>query len=174
VKRSAKFLLTLLFAFTALAHADEASKRTKIKELFVLNQMQQRIDQQRENAIKQSREMSRQLTDTMELNQSQEKLVQICYEKMNKLMATTYDWDRLGPAYEEIYAQTYTEEEIDGVLAFYKSPIGRAYMAKVPIVTEKTIAIGNEAYADVMPKIKQLLGELLETLKESGVRYKPA
>jgi hypothetical protein len=118
--------------------------------------------------------MTRQLTDTMELNDSQEKMVSACYEQMNQLMAQSFNWGRLEPEYETIYAQTYTEEELDGVLAFYKSPAGRAYMAKSPIVTEKTLAVSNENFAEVMPKIKDLLANLLESLKQSGVRYKPA
>jgi hypothetical protein len=47
-------------------------------------------------------------------------------------------------------------------------------MAKSPIVTEKTLAVSNENFAEVMPKIKDLLANLLESLKQSGVRYKPA
>lgn len=118
--------------------------------------------------------MTRQLTDMMELNDAQDKMVSTCYEQMNQLIAKSFNWAQLEPEYETIYAQTYTEEELDGVLAFYRSPVGRASMAKTTIVTEKTLAVSNENFAGVMPKIKELLSNLLESLKQSGVRYKPA
>jgi len=174
MKAFGRLLVIALIAFTIPAHADDASKRAKVRELFALNHMEDRIAQQRDNSLAQSHAMTRQLTDTMELNDSQEKMVNACYEQMNQLMAQSFDWARLEPEYETIYAQTYTEEELDGVLAFYKSPAGRAYMAKSPIVTEKTLAVSNENFAEVMPKIKDLLANLLESLKQSGVRYKPA
>jgi hypothetical protein len=174
MKPRTRILLIILLLFSAAAHADEASKRAKVRELFVLNQMEDRIQRQKENAAAQSREMERQLTEGLELNSQQEKLVLVCYEKINQTLAATLNWSKLEPAYEDVYAQTYTEEELDGVLAFYKSPAGKAYMAKTPIITDKTIAISNDAFAAVLPKIKALLADLLESLKESGVHLKPA
>jgi hypothetical protein len=173
MKAFGTLLVIALIAFTIPAHADDASKRAKVRELFALNHMEDRIAQQRENSLAQSRAMTRQLTDTMELNATQEKMVSACYEQMNQLIANAFNWAQLEPKYETIYVQTYTEEELDGVLAFYNSPVGRAYMAKTPTVTQKTLAVSNDNFAEVMPKIKDLLSNLLESLKQSGVRYKP-
>jgi hypothetical protein len=52
------------------------------------------------------------------------------YNKLYALVATKYDWNKLEPAYEQIYVDLYTEQELDGILAFYKSPIGQALLSK--------------------------------------------
>jgi hypothetical protein len=46
----------------------------------------------------------------------QERLTALVAEHLNKAK----------PALVKIYADTYTEEELDGILAFYKSPAGEA------------------------------------------------
>jgi uncharacterized protein len=41
-------------------------------------------------------------------------------------------WEGLVEPTIEVYEKTYTEEEIQGLISFYKSPIGIAYINKMP------------------------------------------
>ena len=35
-------------------------------------------------------------------------------------------WDRLHPLYVRIYQESFTQEEIDGLIVFYESPASRS------------------------------------------------
>jgi uncharacterized protein len=50
-------------------------------------------------------------------------------------------WDKLRPVYVQIYQESFTQEEIDGLIAFYESPAGFAFVEKMPFVMQKSMSI---------------------------------
>jgi hypothetical protein len=159
--------LALVLAFLSLtqtAHADEASKRAKIRELFALNGMQARLEQNKVAAAQQYHQVAMNVTGTIGLSPAQDRIASAYYDKINELLAQAYDWKKLEPAYEDVYNKIYTEEEIDGVVAFYQSPVGKAYSAKNPAATAATIEVSNRLMSDVTPKLKKLAEELITNL----------
>ena len=41
-------------------------------------------------------------------------------------------WDKLRPLYVRIYQESFTQEEIDGLIVFYESPAGIAFVERWP------------------------------------------
>ncbi len=39
-------------------------------------------------------------------------------------------WARMKPLYTKVYQDAFTQEEIDGLIAFYRSPAGAAFVEK--------------------------------------------
>jgi hypothetical protein len=37
------------------------------------------------------------------------------------------------------YSETFSQEEVDGLIAFYQSPAGKAYVEKMPTLLQKTM-----------------------------------
>jgi hypothetical protein len=56
-----------------------------------------------------------------------------------------------------LYADTYTEQEMDGIIAFYKSPAGEAMLAKTPAIMAKANELVQQQMATVMPEIQKLI-----------------
>ncbi len=48
--------------------------------------------------------------------------------KMMELVAAKLN--KAKPALVKVYTDTYTEDEIDGILSFYKSPVGKAFFKR--------------------------------------------
>ncbi len=46
--------------------------------------------------------------------------------RMMQLIQDRLSWEKFKPAFVQLYADTYTDEELDGIIAFYKSPAGKA------------------------------------------------
>ena len=46
------------------------------------------------------------------------------------LVKTRMSWDKMRPRYVQVYGETFSDEEIDGMLAFYQSPASRAVIEK--------------------------------------------
>jgi hypothetical protein len=65
-------------------------------------------------------------------------------------------WDGLVEPTIEIYEKTYTDEEILGLINFYKSPIGVAFIKKMPEVNKQCSEIMmqrmNQAMHHLQPK----------------------
>ncbi len=42
-----------------------------------------------------------------------------------------------------VYMESFTEAELDGILAFYATPVGQKMTAELPVITEKSMQIGQ-------------------------------
>jgi hypothetical protein len=60
-------------------------------------------------------------------------------KKLSADMRQDLSWENLKPVYIQVYSETFTQEEIDGLVAFYESPAGKAFVAKMPVVMQKTM-----------------------------------
>lgn len=63
------------------------------------------------------------------------------------------DWDKLKPEYAQLYMETFTQEEVDGLLAFYRSPAGRAMIEKMPLLMNKSLQLSQVHMQKLMPRI---------------------
>jgi hypothetical protein len=50
--------------------------------------------------------------------------------------------------------------ELDGILQFYRSPAGKAMLAKTPELAEKWMAISKKCMEELAPKIQELVDNL--------------
>lgn len=60
-----------------------------------------------------------------------------------------------------IYDSCFTEQDIQGLIAFYKSPLGKRLVEKLPVITQKSFDVG-QVWG------QKIAAELLEELKQKG------
>jgi len=51
------------------------------------------------------------------------------------------------------YAQTFTADQLDGIIAFYETPIGKKFVEKQPQIMSATMLKMNKIMLRVMPDI---------------------
>jgi hypothetical protein len=66
-------------------------------------------------------------------------------------------WKAMEPEYVELYTQTYTDEELDGIIAFYKTPAGASMIAKTPELTQKALAISQSKVVSLIPQLQKMV-----------------
>ena len=62
----------------------------------------------------------------------------------------------MKPIYTKIYDETFTSDELSGIVAFYKSPAGRAMVEKMPVLMSKAMAAVQLQMGDVMQQMQQI------------------
>ena len=88
---------------------------------------------------------------------------------MEKSMATVRDemsYAKTRPFLIRIYTETFTQEEVDALIAFYESPAGRAFVAKMPVVMQKSMLVMQER---MQPLMRRLEAELRESAQPTQV-----
>lgn len=89
-------------------------------------------------------------------------------EGQQRSLRETLDWDRLRPMYVRVYAQTFTAEEVDAMIAFYGSETGRGIRAKLP----RAMQLAGE---EVRPLIEEAVDRMQRDIdRELGSGDKPA
>lgn len=101
------------------------------------------------------------------LTAKQQQVMDAASAKMMQLMKDELSWDKMHDMYVQIYRESFTQEEIDGLVAFYKSPAGTAYIQKMPVVMQKTMGLMQARMVDMMPKIQAEIQQAVEDVKNS-------
>lgn len=145
--------VTLLWCASPM-RADEASKFAKAEELLNLTQTGQMMKSFLEP-------MKGVLTAEMNKTEMPAEKRAKASEMQGKIMALIADrLSKAKPELVKIYTDTYTEEEIDGILAFYKSPAGKALLQKMPQVMQRSMPVMMQLMGDLQPEIKKMTEEL--------------
>jgi hypothetical protein len=88
-------------------------------------------------------------------------------DKIFDLMQSRMSWENMRPQYVKLYSDTFTDEEIDGLAAFYESPAGKAMLEKMPVLMAKSMSIAQDVMKEIMPQIQQMTKDAV-TPKDSA------
>jgi len=154
-------VLAVVFLF-ALPHAraDEASKRAKIEEMLTLEKMDSMMQKMADQARARNKDVVKNVLAGRPMTDIDRRILEENLSKMNALVSDQINWQKLKPAYIDLYAAAYSEEEIDGILAFYKSPVGQVMLAKDPELTAKFGEVMSARTQALGPEIQKLMADM--------------
>ena len=171
MRRIALLPLVLCASFLT-AHADEASKRTKAQEMLGLLHTE-RISQQIEgNIMKQAAAMPQQLFGG-EVPAAQKEKFDAFQQKLKQMTEDQISWKVLEPQYVDLYAKTYTESELDAILAFYKSPAGQSMLAKSPELSAQSVQLVQARMSVLQPELQKLAQDFVQSTKPASTQPPP-
>lgn len=159
-------LLFAIFLFALpYAHADDASKKAKIEEMFTILKMDSLMKQMMNQGLTQGKQTVKSMMGDTPVTPADQKIIDDALAKMIVVISDVISWEKLRPAYVDLYASAYSEEEVDGILAFYKSPVGQALLAKTPELITKSSAIVNGRMQELGPKMREVMDDLQKQLR---------
>ena len=85
--------------------------------------------------------------------------------EMMAMMKELLAWEKLEPLYVRVYQKTFTQEELDGMLAFYKTPVGASMLAKMPAVMQNTMEEVQSLMGPVMEKMQRMQKDIAAQMK---------
>ena len=155
-------LLSLLPLTAPLLHADEASESAKVHELFKLMKLDSLSAQIQQQTLDQVKSGVIQQMFGVKVPASQQKNVDELSDKVSAILSKAVGWSSLEPEYAKLYTETYTEQQIDDLLAFYRSPTGRVMVEKGPILLKQSSAIVQQHMATATPEVQSLIQEFMK------------
>ena len=147
-------IAVLLAASGALAQ--DAAKKAKLDEMFRLTKMDEMMPQM----MSQVKAMIAQQMSEMNLPAEAKAAAQESQDRIMDLVTERLSWEKMKPAYVQLYTEIFNDEELDGMLAFYRSPAGRAMLEKMPQLMSKSMALAQRQMADLQPEIQKITKEL--------------
>jgi hypothetical protein len=159
-----------MMAVAPMARADDASKTAKVHELFAAmhmdRMMSQMMDQMTGFMKQQFQQSIQEAAGSSTMPDAQKKLTDEFYGKVIKLATDSMSWKALEPEYTKIYADTYTEDEIEAITVFYKSPAGQAMLTKTPELTAASMKVVQAKMIEIQPKMKELSDQYIQQMKD--------
>jgi len=147
MRRAAYLLLVASMIGVHPAHGDSISKARKVRQMLAQEAQIQKMSEQQLAGVT--------------LDDDQQKAFDEFRQKLVDLIRASASWKAMEPDFVKLYSDAYSENELDGILAFYRTPAGRAMLAKTPELTERSIAISQQRMAELTPKIQALLDKFM-------------
>lgn len=168
MKLITRTLLALLLITPLFAHADEASKKAKVEELMQLTNVNQLMPQMLGQVSERMKASAAEQSANLKLTPAQQTVYDDYQQKISNLITGSVNWDKMKPIMIQVYTETYTEEELDGILSFYRSPAGKAMVAKAPQLMSKSMTLMMQQMSTLQPQIEQLTKDFAEQMQKSG------
>jgi hypothetical protein len=172
MKRYIAVLLIVLTVGCCCARADEASKRAKAEQLFMLLRMDTMMDRLMGGVKKQVQQITESMPGAGQATPEQKKQMTDFQQRVMDVDNQKIGWKALEPDFINLYATTYTEEELDGILTFYKSTAGQKMIEKTPELTAKSTQITQQKMSELQPVLNQMVQDFMKQM--AGSMGKPA
>ena len=158
---------SLLLFVLPRAHADDMSKRAKVEELFTATKVEATMGQMVGQMSTAMKATMQEQTSKLHLTAEQQGYADAFAVKVDGIMKSSLSMETLKPLFLKIYMDTYTEEELDGILAFYRSPAGQAFLAKTPVLTQRSIQLMQQQIGLVQPQLEEAQRELMQQMDKT-------
>jgi hypothetical protein len=141
-------------AAPAKAAAPSAGKLAAIDELLAVTDMERTMAQSTEQMLR------AQLQAMPQLAPFEDVLRQFYGEQLS--------WKAMKPDLVTIYADVFTEQEIRDVTAFYRTPLGKTMMAKMPQIMARSAELSQQHLQAALPQLMSRIQARAAELQRQG------
>ena len=167
MKRLICILFAALFSLPVLA---APAQDATIEKLLILTEAQKLSD----SAISDSDEIiETTLKPVLQLDNmtaEKKKIVESFLNKYKHIIKEEFSWKKMMPDYIRIYRETFTEEELQSLVAFYESPTGQMFIKKTPAIMDKTSDLLRLKMVSILSRMNTALKETMNAVSQDNSR----
>ena len=160
-----RILVLLIVACTASYAAENPPSEASVRKLLEVSQTHKVIDTmmgQLEGFMKQA---IQQATQGQSLSPEVRKDIDKRQAEMMSIYKEMLDWHKLEPMYIRVYQKTFSQAEVDGLIAMYQSPGGQALLNKMPIVLQNTMSEMQPIIQPIMQRIQRMQRDVVAEIQ---------
>jgi len=171
-----RILLTLALCASVSYGAENSSpgassnppSEASIKQLLEVAQAQKLIDSVMTQMTGLMDQTIQQATHGQDIPPKVQKDIDKQQAEVIAFMKELLDWNKLEPMYVRIYQKTFTQPEVDGMIAFYETPAGQAVISKMPAAMQNTLNEVQQMMAPVMQKMQRMQQDVVAEMKAAS------
>jgi hypothetical protein len=163
-----KLLLISVLLLAAPLHAQtQPPSDSSIRELLTLSKSERLIDgmwQQMDQMMKSSVAAAA----PQGFNDAQRKIMDDMTTQMGEIVRDVMSWKDLEPRFIDLYKQTLSQSDVDGMVTFYKSEAGQALIEKMPLIMQRSMTMVTDKVQSMTPRLQALQQETARKLREAA------
>jgi hypothetical protein len=156
---------SLLAAAPAIANGAPPTEES-IQQLLALSNAREMLDQVK---VQMQTTMSAAVRDAQQgqtLTPERQAILDRMRTKMTTVVNEMLNWDVLQPIYVRTYQASLTQDELDGMINFYQSPAGQAYIKKMPLIMQNVMGEMQGLIKTMQQKLVEIRKETTQELKD--------
>jgi hypothetical protein len=152
-------LIWLLMGVSSVSgQSSDPRAQVAAKKLLSLFKMDQHYEKSMEQVVR----MSENIVDSQQISEEEKKKAKELIRASIESTVEEVTWEKMKGVFIDIYAETFTSEELEGIITFYETPIGKKFLEKQPQLTTVTLQKMQELVQGVMPEIQRKVREVIE------------
>jgi uncharacterized protein len=151
---------------TAPAIADNAPSEESIHQLLTLTNARQMLDQLKVQFEPIMASAMREAQQGQTLAPERQAALDRMKARMTAVVDESLNWDALEPIYLRTYRASLTQAELDGMIRFYKSSAGQAYIKKMPLIMQNVMVEMQGMIKPMQHKLAEIQRETVQELKD--------
>lgn len=156
-----KALLALVLSLASLGANAAPPSDESIQTLFKVMKAETLLDGIYASIEPVMRQSIAQASQGQTLTDQQRRLMELAPQRLSELLRRELSWAKLEPIQLAIYRETFDQAEIDGLIAFYRTPVGQAFVDKMPLASQRAMLATQRQMQEVTPKIKAAMDALM-------------
>jgi hypothetical protein len=169
MKIPSKLLFLAVLTFSISIQAAPPSDES-INQLLKLAKAEKTIDSVFAQMDGMMRANMKQMTMGKPLSADEQAIVDRQQTRMISIIKDELSWDKMKDVFIQTYRETFSQEEIDGLIAFYKSPVGQAFVEKQPELMQNTMTLMQQRMMPMMDKIREMSQETAQELANARLK----
>ncbi|MNF34623.1 hypothetical protein D3C84_154690 [compost metagenome] len=100
--------------------------------------------------------------------ESKKAVLETYQAKANAALDQAIGWNKLKPDMVKLYTTNFSESELKDLVAFYKSPLGKKVLEKMPQLTQQSAQMTQAKLESAVPVVNKLLDDMTKELDPKG------
>src|SRR2546430_9127216 len=150
--------------------ADQPPSEASIKQLLEVMQVRKLLESTMAQMDALMKQATQQVTQGQKITPEVQKQIDKGRAEAMSMMKEILDWNKLESIYARIYQKSFSQQEIDSLIAMYKSPAGQMLLTKMPIVLENTMGEMQQLMQPVMQRIQRMQQDVVAQMQAERVK----
>ncbi|WAW10874.1 DUF2059 domain-containing protein [Oxalobacter vibrioformis] len=159
MKRLMIFILAAFVSCGALAQTSQPASKASIEQLLEITETKQMYEATMQEMTKMVDQSTARIMNRIP-PEKQGKFKK-AMAQLDTIIKEEMSWDKMKSQYVQIYMETFTQQEIDDLAAFYQTPSGKSFIKKQPLVIQRTSAISQEKMGVMMERFSNMMQQVM-------------
>lgn len=165
-----KKLIHLVVLFALVISTQSFAQTTKpsqesLNKLFALTDVAAMIPKLQGQLDGMMNGMMQEMLKGRVVSPEQQKALDVFRAKVAQIQLEEINWEALEPKISEIYRATLSQDDVNGIIAFYQTPAGQSFVKKMPQIMQQTMVMMQGSMVPMMKKIDAAGAELRQDLQ---------
>jgi hypothetical protein len=155
-----------LFAAPPVIANDHPPSDASIDQLLTLTNARQLLDQMKAQVDSMIAAGMHAAQQGQALTPERQAVLDRMKSKMAAVITESLSWESLEPIYIRTYRASLTQDELDGMIAFYASAPGQAYIHKIPVIMQNVMVEMQGMLKPMQDKLAEIQKQTIQELKD--------
>jgi len=166
-----KRICFLLFLGTLVASAAETQpSEASVKQLLEVTRVHSLLDATMTQLDGFMKQAMQQATQGQPITPEVQKQIDKSHAELILMMKEVLDWNKLEPMYVRVYQKSFSQSEVDNLIAMYKTPAGQTLLTKMPVVMQNTMSEMQQLMQPIMQRIQHTQQEVAAKIQSEKAK----